>query len=88
MYINPILLTTENNIAKWQVTTSPFHPACPFLSETHKDDYPRVYLMHHFGGGYPDLKVDSRPSMVSVFRRSDQTAARLARHKGSKIKSE
>lgn len=52
----PVLFLTPRNIDEWVVPHSPMHPALRFLSETHKADYLRCYLMHHFGGGYTDLK--------------------------------
>jgi len=36
---------------------APLHPAYKFLSCNHKSDYLRCYFMHHFGGGYADIKV-------------------------------
>jgi FkbM family methyltransferase len=55
----PVLFLTQHNIARWEHPEAPFHPAYPFLSETHKADYLRVYLLHHFGGGYTDMKSTS-----------------------------
>lgn len=37
----------------------PLHPIYQYLSENHKSDYLRCYFMHHFGGGYADIKVYS-----------------------------
>ena len=36
---------------------APLHPAYKFLSCNHKSDYLRCYFMHHFGGGYADIKM-------------------------------
>ena len=52
----PVLLLTAANIPHWQHPEHPFHPAFPYLSATHQADYLRVYLMHHYGGGYTDIK--------------------------------
>ncbi len=52
----PVCFITDRFLRNWQLTDSPFHPAFDFLSETHKADYLRVYLMHFFGGGYTDIK--------------------------------
>jgi FkbM family methyltransferase len=52
----PVMFLNVNNIRKWEQPSSPFHAAFDFLSETHKSDYLRCYLLHHFGGGYTDLK--------------------------------
>ncbi len=42
------------------------HRGFKFLSETHKADYLRCYLMHHYGGGYADVKAASH-SWAEVF---------------------
>jgi len=34
----------------------PLHPGYKYLSNVHKADYLRCYLMHHYGGGYSDIK--------------------------------
>lgn len=60
----PVLLLTPHTIPRWEVKDSPFHPAYPHLSETHKADYLRCYFMHHFGGGYTDIKMTSQPWTV------------------------
>jgi len=38
----------------------PLHPAFSYLSSTHKSDYLRCYLMHHYGGGYTDIKPTTK----------------------------
>ena len=35
---------------------APLHPGFKYLSCNHKSDYLRCYFMHHFGGGYSDIK--------------------------------
>lgn len=57
----PVLLLDRRNIEDWQHPEAPFHPAYPYLSATHKSDYLRCYLMHHYGGGYTDIKHSSKP---------------------------
>ena len=59
----PVLFLTQNNIQDWELKNAPFHPAYEYLSETHKADYLRCYFMHHFGGGYSDLKRTVRSWM-------------------------
>lgn len=52
----PVVFLNFASLRKWELPEAPFHPAFEFLSETHKSDYLRCYLMHHYGGGYTDLK--------------------------------
>jgi hypothetical protein len=47
---------TDANIDTYVKTSSPFHDAYQYLSNTHKCDYARMYFMHHYGGGYTDIK--------------------------------
>jgi hypothetical protein len=55
----PVILITPQNIGEWVVPDAPLHKAFPYLSDVHKADYIRCYLMHHFGGGYTDIKKTS-----------------------------
>jgi len=52
----PIALITPHRLNDWVLPSEPLHPAYAMLSETHKADYLRCYLMHHYGGGYSDIK--------------------------------
>ena len=52
----PVQLLHDDNYRSWILPENPFHPAFEFLTDTHKSDYLRAYLMYHFGGGYTDLK--------------------------------
>lgn len=56
----PIVFLNHLTFRDWELPDHPFHPALEYLSETHKSDYLRCYLMHHFGGGYTDLKLTSK----------------------------
>lgn len=49
-------LVTGANLAKWIKPGFPLHETYEHLSLTHKADYLRAYLMHHYGGGYSDIK--------------------------------
>lgn len=51
-----VRLLYEDDILQIQTKQNEFHPAYKFLSETHKADYIRCYLMHNYGGGYADIK--------------------------------
>ena len=66
-------LVTIKNIHQYNVTSHPFHKAIQFplgkgLSAIHVGDYLRVYFMHHYGGGYHDVKRHGvADSWVSFF---------------------
>lgn len=51
-----VTFITQKNLNKYILKTHPLHPAYEYLSETHKSDYLRWYFMHHYGGGYSDIK--------------------------------
>ena len=52
----PYILVTDDNVFDFQHNQFPFHPAFKNLSGNHKSDYIRAYLLHHYGGGYHDIK--------------------------------
>ena len=52
-----VLLITPDNLSQYIHPDYPLHPAYPYLSETHRADYLRTYMMHHYGGGYHDIKL-------------------------------
>lgn len=60
------------NLEAWIKPESPLHPAYGFLSSTHKSDYLRCYFMHHYGGGYTDIKK-TRVNWHSFFERLDKS---------------
>lgn len=49
-----------HGLDKWILKDQPLHPAYKYLSCNHKSDYLRCYFMHHFGGGYADIKPYSK----------------------------
>jgi hypothetical protein len=51
-----VALINKINLEAWIKPGYPLHPAYEFLSSTHKSDYLRCYFMHHYGGGYTDIK--------------------------------
>ena len=55
----PVMMISPISILRWEAMNSPMHPALAFLSETHRSDYLRCYLMHNYGGGYTDIKRTS-----------------------------
>jgi len=53
--INICVITTEN-LNDYILKDYPLHPSYKYLSRVHKADYLRCYFMHHYGGGYADIK--------------------------------
>lgn len=53
-------LLTASDLMSHLLPDVPLHPAYPYLSCNHRSDYLRCYFMHHFGGGYADIKTYSR----------------------------
>jgi cobalamin biosynthesis Co2+ chelatase CbiK len=54
------LLITSDNLDKYILKSNPLHEAFQYLSETHKADYLRTYFMHFYGGGYSDIKTQTK----------------------------
>jgi hypothetical protein len=52
----PVILITEENINEFVLSEHPLHPTFHWLSDVHKSDYMRIYLLHHYGGGWHDIK--------------------------------
>lgn len=52
----PVTLVTSSDLVDYVVDGHPLHPAYKHLSYTHRSDYLRAYFLHHFGGGYSDIK--------------------------------
>lgn len=51
-----ICLITKDNLCDFILDDFPLHPSYKHLSRVHKSDYLRCYFMHHYGGGYSDIK--------------------------------
>ncbi len=49
-----------HSIKEWIKPDYPLHPGFSYLSSTHKSDYLRCYFMHHYGGGYTDIKQTNK----------------------------
>lgn len=62
----PVAFLNKDTYQNWIQPEFPLHPAFQYLSPTHKADYLRCYLMHHYGGGYTDIKQTTR-SWVGFF---------------------
>ena len=52
----PIIMITEKNFKSFENPDDPIHTGFKYLTGNHKADYVRCYLMHHYGGGYHDIK--------------------------------
>jgi FkbM family methyltransferase len=57
--IKNVRLITHENLNDYILSSEPLHPAYKYLSETHKADYLRTYLMNFYGGGYADIKTQT-----------------------------
>ncbi|WP_417688647.1 hypothetical protein [Roseibium sp.] len=65
---------TGNTLPGWIKSEAPLHPAYEFLSAVHRSDYLRPYFMHHYGGGYADIKATTtswRPAFDLLDRSPD-----------------
>lgn len=68
-----VVLINRHNLSQWLVTD--LHPSYPYLSYTHRADYLRCYFMHHYGGGYSDIKAcrfDWNPYFNQLFSSPSQ----------------
>ncbi|MBV5315724.1 MAG: hypothetical protein JZU47_20670 [Prolixibacteraceae bacterium] len=52
----PLCLITKENLNEFILPDNPLHPTFQWLSDVHKSDYMRIYLLHHYGGGWHDIK--------------------------------
>lgn len=50
-----IILINSKNISEY-IDINNIHPSYQYLNLAHRADYLRCYFMHHFGGGYCDIK--------------------------------
>jgi len=57
----PYILITDTNVHAFVKPEHPLHEAWSYLSGVHKSDYFRTYLLHHYGGGYHDIKYRNQP---------------------------
>ncbi|MCU7596859.1 glycosyltransferase [Riemerella anatipestifer] len=52
----PVKLITPKNLQEYVKADAPLHKGYELLSLVHRSDYLRCYFMHHYGGGYADIK--------------------------------
>lgn len=57
--VNTILINSTS-LEKYILPNFQLHKSYQYLSEVHKSDYLRCYFMHHYGGGYADIKHYSK----------------------------
>ncbi len=55
-----VKLITPKNLNNFIKKYYPLHKAYNMLSVVHKSDYLRTYFMHHYGGGYTDVKYTTQ----------------------------
>lgn len=70
----PIVLITPHNLPQYILPHEPLHAAFDDLSLVHKSDYLRCYFMHHYGGGYSDVKA-CRYSWLPAFKQLEASDA-------------
>lgn len=54
-------LITQENLNNYIIQGFPLHNSYEYLSYVHRADYLRAYFMHHYGGGYCDIKLINHP---------------------------
>lgn len=70
-----LILINDNNLHEY-IKHDDLHESFKYLSETHKADYMRTYMMHFYGGGYTDIKhydetANWNNSFTSLAKRKD-----------------
>lgn len=71
-----IELITPDNLKDFILPDYPLHPAYEYLSFVHRSDYLRCYFMHHYGGGYSDIKP-CQYSWLPMFEKLETSTAWL-----------
>ncbi|WP_018674743.1 capsular polysaccharide synthesis protein [Riemerella columbina] len=64
----PVKLITPKNLPDYIKSDTPLHKGYELLSLVHRADYLRCYFMHHYGGGYADIKPFEK-SWKSAFKK-------------------
>ena len=59
-------LITKKTLSSYILPNYPLHEGFKYLSEIQQGDYLKCYFMHHYGGGYSDIKKTSG-SWISFF---------------------
>jgi len=68
-----IILVDKNNLDQY-INPNELHPTYEYLNLAHRADYLRCFFMHHFGGGYCDIKQinDSWAPSFDLLKNSDE----------------
>jgi len=61
-----VQLVTPASLPLYNVTEWPLHEALPYLAPNHKLDYIRAYFMHHYGGGFIEIRERKRNTTWEV----------------------
>ncbi len=69
-----VKLITPQNLPEYIKEDDPLPEAYQYLSLNHRSDYLRSYFMHHYGGGYADIKIYNK-SWVPAFQKLDNSDA-------------
>ena len=51
-----VILVTKDTLENYILPDYPLHESFNYLSEVHKTNYLTIYIMHHYGGGFSDIK--------------------------------
>jgi hypothetical protein len=73
----PFCLLNSETVLGWEKQDAPFHSAVKYLSSVHKSDYYRAYFMHHYGGGYTDIK-QPQVNWMPFFKELDKSTQKIA----------
>jgi hypothetical protein len=61
-----VIFLTKDDLGDWILNSDPLHAAYEYLSAIHRSDYLRMYFMHHYGGGYSDVKNISKSWVAAL----------------------
>jgi len=70
-----IVLVTPKNLDTFILSDFPLHKSFQYLSAVHKSDYLRCYFMHHYGGGYSDIKCSTN-NWESLFMKLEKQTSK------------
>jgi hypothetical protein len=68
----PVELIIDETLEDYILPEYPLHKGFQYLSPTTQCDYFRAYLMHHYGGGYTDIKINLHSWLPYFYALSNQ----------------